>query len=807
MRKFVALSAYFGLLCSLASAEEVDFVHQIAPILREHCADCHLEDKKKGGFSMNARADLLAGSENGKVLELGKMKAADSYFIEVLKTDDEDILMPSKGDRVPPEKIALLEKWIDEGAEWEPGFSFGQTGWEPPLEPREVELPSAIAGREHPLDRLLDSYLKKQGQQPSGEIEDAAFIRRLFLDVIGLLPTPAEVDAFVSDGTADKRSRLVDAVLARDVDYAEHWLTFWNDLLRNDYAGTGFIDGGRKQITDWLYRSLIDNKSYDRFVRELVAPGADAEGFINGIKWRGRVNASQTAEVQFAQNISQVFLGINMKCASCHDSFIDRWKLEEAYGLAAIFATEPLEIHRCDKATGEMAKAAWIFPEIGTIDAAAPKQKRLESLASLMTDGRNGRFTRTLVNRIWHRMMGRGIVHPVDAMHTEPWNQDLLDWLAMDFAQQGYDLKKLMRRIATSQAYQAPMAATPDAADAEQYGYRGPIARRMTAEQFIDAVWQLTGTAPGAAATDVLRMKVEPGQFEDVKLQGEWIWTNEEGTPPANQTRSFRKTLDLAAKPSRAWAVITVDNSYTLFVNGRKMKADPAWETVEAVNLSGVLKQGKNEILIVGVNGGSAPNAAGLYFEARLQVAGDADKETRIVSDSTWQWSKVRPDGRGRFAKPVTDWKPVAVSVGPWMAKIQDQAKTGLSRADGLDVPPVRASLVKSNLLLRSLGRPNREQVVTVRPEELSTLQAIDLANGDILADLLRKGGERLSRENSGKHPSAVASDLFLRALSRVPSKGEAETLAELVGPQLNARGMEDLLWAILMLPEFQLVR
>src|SRR5690606_9790795 len=140
---------------------------------------------------------------------------------------------------------------------------------------------------------------------------------------------------------------------------------------------------------------------------------------------------------------------INMKCASCHDSFIDRWKLDEAYGLAAIFATEPLEIHRCDRATGKMAKAAWIFPELGEVDAAAPRTERLKTLAALMTDERNGRFSRTVTNRIWHRMMGRGIVYPVDAMHTRPWSGDLLDWLAANFTESGYDLKKLIHRIAT----------------------------------------------------------------------------------------------------------------------------------------------------------------------------------------------------------------------------------------------------------------------------------------------------------------------------------------------------------------------
>src|SRR5262249_59476155 len=132
-----------------------------------------------------------------------------------------------------------------------------------------------------------------------------------------------------------------------------HWLTFWNDLLRNDYQGTGYIDGGRKQITPWLYQSLYDNKPYDQFARELISPTPDSEGFAQGIKWRGSINASQVTELQFAQNVAQVFFGVNLKCASCHDSFIDGWKLADAYGLAAGIAHKPLEGQPWDKPTRE----------------------------------------------------------------------------------------------------------------------------------------------------------------------------------------------------------------------------------------------------------------------------------------------------------------------------------------------------------------------------------------------------------------------------------------------------------------------
>jgi len=140
--------------------------------------------------------------------------------------------------------------------------------------------------------------------------------------------------------------------------------------LRNDYKGTGYIDGGRKQITGWLYRSLVENKPYDVFVRELVAPQTESAGFARGIVWRGQVNASQKPELQFAQNVGQVFLGINLKCASCHDSFVDNWKLTDSYGLAAITSESPLPMFRCDVPTGKTAAPYLLFPDLGKLTQA-----------------------------------------------------------------------------------------------------------------------------------------------------------------------------------------------------------------------------------------------------------------------------------------------------------------------------------------------------------------------------------------------------------------------------------------------------
>ena len=162
---------------------------------------------------------------------------------------------------------------------WEDGFTFKAAAYVAPLKPRRPDTARRASRprpphRPHPR-RLLRDTTCRHRRLP---LDDAAFARRVFLDLIGLLPPPEELDAFLKDATADKRTRLVRSCSADQRAYADHWLTFWNDLLRNDYPGTGYIDGGRKQITAWLYQSLLDNKPYDQFVRELISPTPDVGG-------------------------------------------------------------------------------------------------------------------------------------------------------------------------------------------------------------------------------------------------------------------------------------------------------------------------------------------------------------------------------------------------------------------------------------------------------------------------------------------------------------------------------------------------
>lgn len=803
MRILSLLLVTFALAPALGA--EVDFAHEIVPLLKQKCGNCHSGTQKEGAFSLNTREELIAGGESGEAIVPRKPTAGE--LIARITTDDEFTRMPPEGDALTAEQIGLLKRWIESGAQWEPGFTFGEPLYEPPLKPRRPELPPAVAGRTNPIDRILDAQLASEKRPQPEPLGDEAFLRRVYLDLIGLLPTPEERAAFLNDDSPNKRTKLVDDLLGRDINYAEHWLTFWNDLLRNDYAGTGFITGGRTQISKWLYEALVTNMPYDQFVRELIAPPTkESAGFAGGIKWRGEVSAGQTVEIQFAQNVGQSFLGINLKCASCHDSFIDRWKLKDSFGLAAVYAERTLEIHRCDKPIGENAEAAWLFPELGQIDASASQPERLKQLASLMTHRENGRFTRTIVNRLWHRMMGYGIVHPTDAMQNPPWNADLLDFLAEDLVANNYDLKATLKLIATSHAYQSRAQLVTEDSDNGGYQYAGPRTKRMTAEQFVDCVWEITQTAPTKYDAPVIRANPNAIAGKDLALGGHWIWSRANtGDAAAGETISLRKRWKQDEATDQAYAVISCDNAYTLYVNGKKVSEGDNWLAPELVVLP-PLKKGQNEILIVAKNAGNGPNAAALFFEGR--IPGQEGTEQAIVSDASWQWTSQVPEKNGKFKKKPEDWAAAVIAENEkiWSPRVSGQLTNLLAQGNNASQRMVRAALLKSDFLMRSLGRPNRDQVVTVRPLELTTLEAIDLSNGETLANLLHQGAVNLE-QREWKSPDEFVTWLYNYALSRNPTDQELSTLSAAIGDRLETSQVEDVLWAVFMLPEFQLVR
>jgi hypothetical protein len=328
----------------------------------------------------------------------------------------------------------------------------------------------------------------------------------------------------------------------------------------------------------------------------------------------------------------------------------------------------------------------------------------------------------------------------------------------------------------------------------------------MTAEQFLDSVWQITGSGPTRYDAPVVRGKVgASGSAEP--LVGKWIWSRADASgAAAGETIAFRKQWDEKTEPEQAVAAITCDNSYTLYLNGQKVAAGENWEQPDLVPLTGRIKAGANELVIVAKNAGSGPNPAGLFAQLRLFRA-DGSFDT-MASDASWQWTTALPGANGRYKEEPQDWQPAAEVTNPqvWSGRVDPQIAALLARGTKGAGLMVRASLLKSDFLMRSLGRPNRDQIVSVRPSELRTLEAIDLSNGQTLADALAGGAKNLIGR-SWQSPEAFVRWLYRHALSREPSGDELQVLTAALGTQLTDQGIEDTLWAIIMLPEFQLVR
>ena len=544
----IGILAAFTIFCRAANSAPalVDFDQQIHPILATKCLPCHSAEKRSGGLSLASYTDALEGGRSGAAIKPGN--SIPSLLIARI-TGETKPQMPLGGTPLSEPEIDLIRAWIDQGARATPTSAAAKPKWEAALflEPP-VKPPVTWKSWTSPVDLYVATYLVKNGGAEPKLVSDGSFARRAYLDIWGLLPPPADLKAFVEDGHADKRHKLVSRLLADDQKYAENWISYWNDLLRNDEGVSYFSEtASRKSISDWLLAALKTNLPYNEFVRELLNPARakDPEGFLIGVNWRGTVSASQTPAMQAAQNSAQIFLGVNLKCNSCHDSFISRWKLRDAYALASYFSTEDkLQLNRCDVPQGQYATPAFLYPQLNRVPPSNSSEDRRSTAAEIFTDPRNGRLARTLVNRIWLHLMGRGIVENPDDMDGEPWSPELLDAVSSDFVAHGYDLKYLIGEIVSSRAYQMP-AVPRSAAAPHKYVFNGPEVRRLTAEEMADAIGAITGE------WHTVQPKAAKPQQGDVPLPAQYSrdwhvaatsFTRALGRPIRDQVYSTRET-------------------------------------------------------------------------------------------------------------------------------------------------------------------------------------------------------------------------------------------------------------------------
>ncbi|HEX3151021.1 MAG TPA: DUF1549 domain-containing protein [Gemmataceae bacterium] len=354
------------------------------------------------------------------------------------------------------------------------------------------------------VDDLALAKWKKLGLRPSPVVDDATFLRRATVDLCGRLPTLAEVQAFADDKAADKRTKLIDRLLDSP-DYPAYFALRWGSILRNsNLAGA---DQAAYAFHGWIKDMIARNRPYDEFVRGIVAAAGEWQD-APAINWYWQNRDDQLHQV--TADVAQVFLGVRLQCAKCHHHPYERWGQADYYGLAGFFTRlgrksfgqPPPYFASASVTSGDKDPLTGKTPEPKYPDGLSPKftpeDDPRHALVDWMAKPDNPFFARALVNRLWGHLLGRGLYHEVDDQRDSnpPSNPELLDALAKDFVAHKFDVKHMLRTIATSRLYQLSAEPTDGNKDDRQ-NFARYYARRMPAEVFLDAVNQATLTKTG----------------------------------------------------------------------------------------------------------------------------------------------------------------------------------------------------------------------------------------------------------------------------------------------------------------------
>ncbi|MGK0190046.1 MAG: hypothetical protein ACI9R3_005865 [Verrucomicrobiales bacterium] len=355
----------------------------------------------------------------------------------------------------------------------------------------------ANAKRVNFIDDLVLDQLRRLHLEPSPDSDDATFVRRVFLDLTGRLPNPAELDGFDGD-----RPALVDRLLAMP-EYVDFWTYKWSDVLL--VSGSKLRPDAVKAYYEWIRERVANNTSWDKFARELIT--AKGESLSDGATNFFAVH--QDPETM-AENVSKAFLSLSINCAKCHNHPLEKWTNDQYYSFANLFARVRTKGWGGDARSGDgkrtlfvLDKGDLIQPRTGKPQAPAPldapaiadddPSERRQVLAEWLTDPENPYFAKAIANRVWGHFMGVGLVEPVDDLRASnpPSNEHLLAALADALTASKFDLRSLIRTIATSAAYQRSARSLPSNAGESRY-YARFYPRRLMAEVLSDAISDVT---------------------------------------------------------------------------------------------------------------------------------------------------------------------------------------------------------------------------------------------------------------------------------------------------------------------------
>jgi len=571
-RPLLTLPLLFIATSGSAQEPAPTFEADVRPLLQSHCVKCHGAKEPKHGLDLRSRATIVRGGKSGPAIKPGSLR--ESPLWTMISTDR----MPFGSNKLSEEQKDLLRRWILAGAPGE--------GVAPLAATSEKENPrSGIARKQGvdavvaAIDRAAESRLSKEKIPLSPQADDAEFLRRIYLDLTGRIPSLDEAKAFLDSDNAQKRKKLIDELL-EGKEYAAHFAETWAKLIT---AEEPTLQDG---LAVWLREGFSKNRGWNATVSDLLtATGKGPEtAFI-----RANVDNKKPQPSKLAGSTARLFLGVQLQCAECHNHPFAAWKQTDFWGVAAFFSrvqeqTKPMPVGiveaakslnnakppRKGKTLAPVTPPAGAFivipdtagPKVGTVVSArflgVPTPKFEDqgpvrpALADWLTSAENRMFAEAAVNRWWAMFFGRGLVHPVDDFHdeNEPSLPSVMRVLADEFRATGYDLKHLVRCICNTKAYQRSSRTVAGNEDDLKLLSHHPV-RVMAPEALHDsllAALQLKALkvgAPPATSTSGRSVKKESTRQQFVRLFN----TSESDADATEYTQGIPQVLNLLNDP------------------------------------------------------------------------------------------------------------------------------------------------------------------------------------------------------------------------------------------------------------------
>jgi hypothetical protein len=705
------------------------------------------------------------------------------------------------------------------------------------------------------IDRLVNDKLKQLQYLPAETCSDSVFLRRVSLDLTGMLPTPERTRQFLKDTSPGKRSRLIDELLQTE-EYARFWALKKADLMR--VSPRKLTVEQAEGFSRWLVDTVRTNMPYDRFARELLTATGEAEKTPAASYFLAIPTPEERTEMT-----AQIFMGSRIECAKCHNHPFENWTMRDYYSIAAVWARTIAQDNQVVLARGGEVK----HPTTGEVMApwggprkAAEMTDRRASFASWLTKEDNPLFAHVEVNRLWTELMGRGIVDPVDDFRSSnpPANVALLDRLAAEFVKSGYDRKHILRLICNSQTYQR-VSTTNRFNESEDALFTHAKVRLLTAEQLKDAIGLTTRTLPPASTIEAQQValkkqivdqtaKREPGYpswlteksaavaalpfwqggwhiagpfptgaavpFDPTKqaidlsapLTGNIRWesrpylrdgTSQSVTKVANRSYFLHRRL-VATAPRTVDIQLKANDTAQVWLNGQLITTDPV-RGERRLNLS--LKAGANDLVLYVAGAGT-----GTSFNYRILGPQSENRNNRRKTDEVLPG--LPPHIADCLAVSAEKRTPEQNRLLHEHFLVTDETLQGLntqlSELTSRTAYATQRPYPEASTFTVTFGQPRRETACTCERQQSPTLlQALELLNGKVAYQMAEEGASRYANLSDDR----LIEELYLSALCRFPTEKERQIARQYLtkeSSRLNRKAaVTDLLLTVVNTQEF----